>query len=141
MVRAVPRRVSPNLLRRPMIGVVTMHELPPDSPTRKWSSVDNPVSGFGSHHIGQSSSLGGHPPGSFLARNYAAHDMQLKQLKGETGALRAMTELAEERSKEMIKQKDEAVNERGRVMETLAIQQEQSPVSYTHLTLPTILRV
>ena len=29
-----------------MIGVVTMHELPPDSPTRKWSSVDNPVSGF-----------------------------------------------------------------------------------------------
>ena len=109
-----------------MIGVVTMHELPPDSPTRKWSSVDTPVSGFGSHHIGQSSSLGGHPPGSFLARNYAAHDMQLKQLKGETGALRAMTELAEERSKEMIKQKDEAVNERGRVMETLAIQQEQS---------------
>ena len=77
---------------------IALHRTPTESTARRWSAS----------HPG---SLAGPPSPAPRGRNYAAQELQLKQLKEETGALKALTDLAEERSKEMIKQKDDAMND------------------------------
>ena len=86
---------------------IDLHRTPTESTARRWSAS----------HPG---SLAGPPSPAPRGRNYAAQELQLKQLKEETGALKALTDLAEERSKEMIKQKDDAMNDRAKLQEAAA---------------------